>query len=205
MEKREMLHSIREYLSKFGKPDEKILAAIDKVDRKEFMIENLALAYEDEAVSIGYQQTISQPSTVARMISLLELKKSDSVLEIGTGSLWNAAVMAQLSKKVTTLEIVNEFIERAENIIKRLKIKNIDVENMDFREVKEEFNKIIFTAGISKNQENVIEEFAKNHLKENGILLCPYRSGALIVMKKQKSSIIKIYTKDEYGFVPLIL
>ncbi len=200
-----MLHSVREYLSKFGKPDEKILVAIDKVDRKEFMIENLALAYEDEAVSIGYQQTISQPSTVARMISLLELKKSDTVLEIGTGSLWNAAVMAQLSKKVTTLEIVNEFLERAKNIIQRLKIKNIDVENLDFRKVKEEFNKIIFTAGISKNQENVIEEFAKNHLKENGILLCPYRSGPLIVMKKQKSSIIKLYTKDEYGFVPLIL
>jgi len=200
-----MLHFVREYLSKFGKPDEKILAAIDKVDRKDFMIENLELAYEDEAVPIGYQQTISQPSTVARMISLLELKKSDTVLEIGTGSLWNAAVMAQLSKKVTTLEIVNEFIERAENIIKRLKIKNIDVENLDFRQVKEEFNKIIFTAGILKNQENIIEEFAKNHLKENGILLCPYRSGPLIIMKKQKSSIIKIYTKDEYGFVPLIL
>jgi len=200
-----MLHSVRDYLSKFGKPDEKILAMIDKVDRKDFMIENLELAYEDEAVPIGYQQTISQPSTVARMISLLELKKSDTILEIGTGSLWNAAVMAQLSKKVTTLEIVNEFIERAENIIKRLKIKNIEVKNMDFRKVDEKFNKIIFTAGISKNEEDTIEEFAKNHLKENGILLCPYRSGQLIVMKKQKSSIIKIYTKDEYGFVPLIL
>ena len=205
MEKKEMLHSVRDYLSKFGKPDEKILAMIDKVDRKDFMIENLELAYEDEAVPIGYQQTISQPSTVARMISLLELKKSDTILEIGTGSLWNAAVMAQLSKKVTTLEIVNEFIERAENIIKRLKIKNIEVKNMDFRKVDEKFNKIIFTAGISKNEEDTIEEFAKNHLKENGILLCPYRSGQLIVMKKQKSSIIKIYTKDEYGFVPLIL
>ena len=77
MEKKEMLHSVRDYLSKFGKPDEKILAMIDKVDRKDFMIENLELAYEDEAVPIGYQQTISQPSTVARMISLLELNTNN--------------------------------------------------------------------------------------------------------------------------------
>jgi len=200
-----MIKSVIEYLSHFGKPDKKILNALKKVDRKKFLDINKKIAYEDEAILIGKGQTISQPSTVARMISLLELKKSDIVLEIGTGSVWNAAIIAYLTKKVITYEIVEQLIEKAKKRLKSLKIKNIEIREGDFRETKEKFNKIIFTAGIIKKNENKIDSFARTHLKNNGILICPFRSGPLIIIKKKKNKLIKEYSQEEYGFVPLIL
>src|SRR3989338_4680223 len=108
MNKLQMLQSVRNYLSLFGKPSEKILEAMEKIDRKNFMDKNKEIAYEDTAIPIGYGQTISQPSTIARMLSLLNLKNTDEVLEIGTGSAWNSALIGYLSKKVLTLEIVSE-------------------------------------------------------------------------------------------------
>ncbi len=205
MNKLDMIREVKKDLSQYGEVDEKILEALRKVDRMNFMETNKQLAYENEAIPIGYGQTISQPSTVARMISLLELKKTDSVLEIGTGSLWNAALMAYLSKKITTLEIVEQLIDKAQEKINKLKIKNIEIKKQNFLEIKEKFNKIIFTAGILKGDEHIIENFAKKHLKNNGILLCPYKSGPLIILKKIKGKIQKSYSQEEYVFVPLIL
>ena len=200
-----MLHSVRKYLSLFGKPDEKILQAIEKIDRKNFMEKNKSFAYLDQAIPIGHGQTISQPSTVARMLSLLNLKKTDEVLEIGTGSLWNAVLLSHLSKKVLTLEIVSELAKISQEKIKKLGIKNVEVQQKDFRKLNQKFNKIIFTAGISSEQEPQIENFAKNHLKENGILICPYKEGHLIILKNKKNKIKKNYTEENYVFVPLIL
>ena len=205
MNKPQMLQSVKKYLSLFGEPDKKILKAIEKTDRKNFMEKNKSFAYLDQAIPIGHGQTISQPSTVARMLSLLELKKTDGVLEIGTGSSWNAALLGELSKKVLTLEIVSELAKISGEKIKKLGIKNVEVKQKDFRLLKQKFNKIIFTAGISPEQEQLIENFAKNHLKENGILVCPYREGHLIILKKKKTKIEKNYTKENYVFVPLIL
>lgn len=200
-----MIREVKEDLSQYGEVDEKILEALKKVDRMDFMETNKQLSYENEAIPIGYGQTISQPSTVSRMISLLELKKTDSVLEIGTGSLWNAALMAYLSKKITTLEIVEQLIDKAQEKINKLKIKNIEIKKQNFLEIKEKFNKIIFTAGILKGDEHIIKNFAKKHLKNNGILICPYRSGPLIILKNIKGKIQKSYSQEEYVFVPLIL
>lgn len=205
MNKSQMLHSVRNYLSQFGKPDEKILKTIKEVDRKNFMEENKSFAYLDQAISIGHGQTISQPSTVARMISLLNLKKTDEVLEIGAGSAWNAALLSKLSKKVITLEIVPELAEKAKEKIKKLGIKNVEVRQKDFRELKQKFNKIIFTAGIEKEQEKIIEDFAEKNLKENGVLICPYREGPLMILKNKKNKIKKEYSKENYVFVPLVL
>ena len=205
MNKKEMIESVNRYLSHFGKPDKRILNAIQEVDRKKFMEFNKQLAYEDEAIPIGQGQTISQPSTVARMISLLELKKSDTVLEIGTGSAWNAALMAHLAKKVVTYEIVEQLINKAKKRLKKLNIKNIEIREGDFKEAKEKFDKITFTAGVIRKDEHKIDDFAKTHLKNNGILLCPFRSGPLIIIKKKNNKLIKNYSQEQYGFVPLIL
>ncbi len=226
MNKSQMLHSVRNYLSQFGKPDEKILKTIKEADRKNFMEENKSFAYLDQAISIGHGQTISQPSTVARMISLLNLKKTDEVLEIGTGSAWNAVLLGKLSKKVLTLEIVPELAERAKDKLKKLGIKNVEIKQKDFRDLEQKFNKIIFTAGIefcddksaSKasvvgregrvnkiQQEKIIEDFAEKNLKENGVLICPYREGPLIILKNKENKIKKEYSKENYVFVPLIL
>ena len=105
-----MLNSVGHYLSNFGENNKKILDAMKKIDRKNFMPAELKeQAYFVEAMPIGKGQTISQPSTVARMLQLLELKKRDTVLEIGTGSGWNAALIGYLigkKGKIIRLEIV---------------------------------------------------------------------------------------------------
>lgn len=205
MNKQEMLESVRNYLSSFGKPDEKILKAMEKIDRKNFMGKNKDFAYEDTSRSIGYNQTISQPSTVARMLSLLKLKKTDYVLEIGTGSAWNAALMGYLSKKVLTLEVVKELAKKSMAKIKKQGLENIIIKKQDFRKLKQKFNKIIFTAGISPPQEETIKNFAKEHLKENGILIYPYQAGSLVTFNYKKGKIEEDKTKEYYEFVPLIL
>lgn len=209
MNKKVMLASVRNYLSNFEAVNKKVLEAIEKVDRKDFMHSKFKdSAYFDEAVPIGKGQTISQPSTVARMLQLLELKKGDSVLEIGTGSAWNAALISFLvgkKGKVMSLEIIDELLARAKEKIKRLNLKNIEINKQNFLKIKQKFDKIIFTAGISFDQEKIIKDFAKKHLKERGILVCPFQSGPLIIIKKQKNKIKKDYTQEEYRFVPLMI
>jgi len=209
MKKQAMLTSVESYLSLFGKPDKKVLEAIEKVDRKSFMPFGLKnQAYLDTAMPIGNGQTISQPSTVARMLQLLELKKGDIVLEIGTGSGWNASLISFLigkKGKIISLEIVKELIEKAKEKIKKKSLKNIQIKQENFLKIKQKFDKIIFTAGISFGKERIIEKFAHTHLKEKGILICPFKSGPLIILKKQKNKIKKTYTREEYRFVPLII
>jgi len=202
-----MLASVRDYLSSFGEVDSRILEAMSKIDRKDFVL-NPREAYLDTALSIEKGQTISQPSTVGRMLSLLELREGDKILEIGTGSGWNAALISFIvgeRGRVVSLEIYDELAEKARNRIKKLGIENISIENKDFRELNEKFNKIIFTAGISSGSEEIIERFAETNLNENGILIVPFRSGPLIIIKNRGKKLGKRYTEEEYVFVPLIL
>lgn len=203
-----MLNSVRGYLSfigEFGEKEKKILEAMQKIDRKYFVPEEYA--YVDRAMPIGKGQTISQPSAVARMLSLLDLKKGDQVLEIGAGSGWNACLIALLVKpgKVLSLEVHDELINNAKRNIKRFNLNNLEIKKQDFRKLRNKFDKIIFTAGVSYNKESVIEDFAKKHLNEKGILICPYRHGPLIIIKKVNDKIKKTRTKEEYVFVPLVL
>jgi len=209
MKKEMMIKQVAKYLSLFNdiknKNDERILEAMEKIDRKEFMGKNKDLAYLNQAIPIGHGQTISQPSTVARMLSLLELKKTDKVLEIGTGSAWNAALLSYLSKSVTTIEIVPELAETSKQKLKKFGIRNVQVKTTDFKKLKQKFDKIIFTAGINTSEEFIIIDFAKSHLNNNGILICPYQSGPLIILKKKNDEIIKKFTEEQYVFVPLII
>jgi len=208
MNKQQMLGSVRNYLLHFGRrPNERIIKAMEKIDRKNFMDENKNFAYVDSAIPIGYGQTISQPSTVAIMLTLLELKKGDSVLEVGTGSGWNAALISYLITpgNVQSLEVVHELAEKAREHIKRQGLENVVIKEDDFRKLKEKFDKIIFTAGISEEQEQEIEDFAQRTLKQNGILICPYQNGPLLILKNKRGRIEESYTREGYIFVPLIL
>ncbi len=141
------------------------------------------------------------------MLSLLELKEKDNVLEIGTGSGWNAALLGYLVKpgKVLTTEIHEELAKKAKEKLKKAGISNVMITLEDFRKIKGRFGKIIFTAGITLEQETIIEDFAKAHLKPKGILLCPFQSGPLIIFKNEKGRLQKNYTNESYNFVPLIL
>lgn len=205
-----MLESVKRNLERFSFDvnEKNILRAMSYVDRENFVLGGYEkYAYVDHALPIGKGQTISQPSTVARMLQLLALKKGDSVLEIGTGSGWNASLIGFLveKSKVLTLELVPELAEEARGSIKLSRIRNVKVLEEDFRKIKEKFDKIIFTAGILKEQENLIENYAEVHLNEGGILVFPFQAGPIVVLRKQKESILNKYTDEEYAFVPLVI
>mgnify|MGYP005851533373 CR=1 FL=1 len=101
--------------------DEQVLAVMEKVPRHEFVPSDmLSQAYNDYPLPIGYGQTISQPYIVALMTELLKLKPHDRVLEIGTGSGYQAAVLAELTDQVYTVEIIPELAERARATLDRL-------------------------------------------------------------------------------------
>jgi protein-L-isoaspartate(D-aspartate) O-methyltransferase len=199
---------------------EKILFAMSVVDRKYFYpgVE----AYDDTAMPIGGGQTISQPSTVARMLLLAGLEEGDDVLEVGSGSGWNASLLAFLvyPGSVVSVERLAELKEKAEDNLKQLKncleerkpeiyekLGKIEfyAENIFERGKvwERKYDKIIITAGIEYSQEKKIEILARNLLEEKGVLVCPYVSGPLLVYKKE-GELKKEETKESYVFVPLL-
>ena len=112
--------------------DERVLEAMRKVPRHEFVPkEYLKQAYADHPLPIGYGQTISQPYIVALMTQLLELKEGDKVLEIGTGSGYQAAILAELTDEVYTVEIIEELASQAKERLKRLGYVNVHVKHAD--------------------------------------------------------------------------
>src|SRR3989344_7775374 len=127
-EMQEMLASVLEYNSNFVKNKsqekllERILFSISVIDRKYFA-EDEDRAYDDNALPIGEGQTISQPSTVARMLLLVNLEERDDVLEVGTGSGWNACLIAFLvyPGNTTSIERIFELKKKAENNLKNFK------------------------------------------------------------------------------------
>jgi protein-L-isoaspartate(D-aspartate) O-methyltransferase len=111
-----------------GIKDERVLRVMEKIPRHKFIPENLREeAYEDHPVPIGEGQTISQPYIVALMTECLKLDGTEKVLEIGTGSGYQAAILAELAKEVYTIEIIPELGKKAERTLRKLGYKNIKV------------------------------------------------------------------------------
>ncbi|MCG2770229.1 MAG: protein-L-isoaspartate(D-aspartate) O-methyltransferase [Chloroflexota bacterium] len=112
--------------------DEKVLKAMEKVPRHEFVPERYqGLAHADRPLPIGYGQTISQPYIVALMTQLLEVGQADKVLEIGSGSGYQAAIMGELAHEVYTVEIIEELAESATELLRRLGYANVHVKHAD--------------------------------------------------------------------------
>ncbi|HOF02967.1 MAG TPA: hypothetical protein PLT58_03285 [Atribacterota bacterium] len=196
----------------------RIIEAIQTVDRIYF-VENREDAYYDTALSIGYNQTISQPSTVARMLMLAKLEKGQNLLELGAGSGWNACLAGFIiyPGRVLSLDIVPQLIDKARANLNTLK-KSLDPHNqkkmskVEFRFLNifkelgswpEKYDRIIITAGINETQEDTIFQLAEKILEEQGILVCPYTQGPLIILKKINGRIVKNTTRELYVFVPL--
>ena len=119
-------HMVREQLLSRGISDQAVIRAMRAVPRHEFVpVEDTAEAYDDHPLPIGYGQTISQPYIVAYMTEALRLSERERVLEIGTGSGYQAAVLAQLGVRVFTIEIVEELAERARQTFDRLGIPHV--------------------------------------------------------------------------------
>ena len=155
-----------------GLEDPAVLAVMASVPRHEFVPEAyLDLAYNDHPLPIGYGQTISQPYIVALMTAVVEIEEGDKVLEIGTGSGYQAAVLAALQTDVYTIEIIPELATSAENHLIRLGYTNVHVQNKDGYfgwEEEAPFDAIIVTAAPDHLPQALIQQLA-----EGGRLVIP--------------------------------
>ena len=186
-----------------GISDKKVLEAFGKVPRENFIDEeSYPNAYDDRPLPIGYGQTISQPYIVALMTESLELEGDKTVLEIGTGSGYQTAILAEIVKQVYSIEIVIPLYERAKKILSGY--KNISLAGMDgyfgWKE-RSPFYRIIVTAAPEEIPPPLIDQ-----LKNDGIMVVPsgpagWNQVLLKITKKNgKLSTIKIC---DVAFVPL--
>lgn len=167
---------VEEQLKPRGIRDERVLAAMAKVPREEFVPENLrAQSYSDSALPIGHDQTISQPFIVAFMTEQLRAQPTDRVLEIGTGSGYQTAVLAELVKDVYTIEIIEPLAKDASARLARLDYKNAHVKVGDgfqgWPEVAP-FDSIIVTCAPDKVPQPLTQQ-----LKEGGRMIIPVGNG----------------------------
>jgi len=147
-----------------GISDPGVLKAMEKVPRHRFVGDHYVdQAYEDRPLSIGHGQTISQPYIVALMTEALELKEHARTLEIGTGSGYQAAILAELSKQVYTIERVEPLLERAREILQELGYTNVHLKafngTMGWKQ-HAPFDAIMVTAGAPDIPQPLLEQLA---------------------------------------------
>lgn len=207
--KQSRINMVRNQIKARGVKDKNVLKAFKKVKRHLFVPEAQQLqAYDDRPLPIGNGQTISQPYIVALMVSLLNLAKSDIVLEIGTGSGYQTAILGEISKKVYSIERYESLAEKAKNNLKNAGISNYEIKlgdgTLGWNEHKKEnikFDGIIVSAAAKQ-----IPETLKNQLAAEGRLVIPVGSRLsqnLIRLTRKEND----FKKENFGgcvFVPLI-
>ena len=163
---------VEEQLASRGIRDKRLLKAMEEIPREPFVPPLLRTkAYEDGPLPIGEGQTISQPYIVALMTELLELDGTERVLEIGTGSGYQAAILARLAQEVYTIEILTVLAKEAERRLLKLGYRNIHVKSGDgYLGWPEEapFDAILLTAAPEEIPQPLLDQ-----LKEGGILVAP--------------------------------
>lgn len=190
-----------------GKLDEAILEAMRKVPREAFVPPTRkAEAYQNRPLPIGYGQTISQPYIVAVMTDLLRLKPTDKVLEIGTGSGYQAAVAAQLAKQVYSIEIIEPLAKKAKKRLARLGYKNIKTKMGDgYYGWKEHapYDAIIVTAAATHIPPPLIQQ-----LKPGGRMVIPvgsrFATQQLLLVEKDKNGEVRSRQMMPVTFVPFV-
>jgi protein-L-isoaspartate(D-aspartate) O-methyltransferase len=190
-------------LEKKGIKSPEILAAINKVPRH-FFFENALLehAYQDKAFPIGEGQTISQPYTVAFQTEKLEIKPGDKVLEIGTGSGYQACILLELGARVYTIEYNKNLFERTRDFLPEMGYRPYFFHGDGSKGLpaKAPYNKIIVTAGAPIVPNALIEQLA-----EGGILVIPVgdrEKQVMLQIRKQNGELIKKEFTN-FAFVPL--
>jgi protein-L-isoaspartate(D-aspartate) O-methyltransferase len=194
---------VAEQIEQRGVRDARTLAAMRKVPRHLFVPPALqAEAYSDHPLPIGHDQTISQPYIVALMTEALGLRGGETVLEVGTGSGYQAAVLAEIAARVFTIEIVAPLAEEARERLKRLGYRNVEVRAGDGYlgwPEKGPFDAVMVTAAAPR-----IPEPLKEQLKDGGRLVIPVGDAdqELIVVTKKGAT----YAEDRVlpvRFVPM--
>jgi protein-L-isoaspartate(D-aspartate) O-methyltransferase len=201
---RERQTMVQEQLVSRGIKDGRVLAAMAKVRREEFVPpESRTTSYEDGPLPIGYSQTISQPYIVAFMTEQLQLKSNDRVLEIGTGSGYQAAILGELVAEVYTIEIVEPLAKAAEATLQRLNYKNVHVKIGDGYSGWPEnapFDAIIVTCAPKKIPQPLIDQ-----LKESGRMIIPVgdRFAQELHLLEKKNGQLKESVTLPVRFVPM--
>ncbi len=196
---------IRYQIKGRGIRDERVISAMNSIPREKFVLEGEKdNAYLDCPLPIGTGQTISQPFMVALMTQCLSLKDPETVLEVGTGSGYQAAILSKLAKMVYTIERFSTLADRAEKIFNELEIKNIKVIVGDGSKGLEEYSPydgIVVTAGAPEIPKSLIDQ-----LDEKGRMVIPVGnsfSQDLLLGIKEKGK-LKISNYGGCVFVPLV-
>lgn len=189
-----------------GINDEKVLHAIERIPRHFFLDSAFdEVAYEDKAFPIAEKQTISQPYTVAYQTQLLEIKPFDKVLEIGTGSAYQAVVLADMGAQVYTIERQKKLFDANKNFAFIKKYPNIKFFYGDGYEglpTFAPFDKILITAAAPEIPKKLIEQ-----MKVGGMMVIPVGTGEVQVMKrfiKEQDGSLKEEVYDRFSFVPML-
>jgi len=194
-----------EEIRKKGITDEAVLQAFEKVPRHFFFDSAfLQYAYEDKAFPIGAGQTISQPYTVAFQTELLQVKKGDKILEIGTGSGYQACILAEMGAKVFTIERQKSLYTKVKELFPKLNypVKSFYGDGYKGLPAFAPFDKIIITAAAP-----YIPEPLKEQLKPGGILVVPVGGGDTQTMTTLVKGVDGTFQETTYGvfrFVPLL-
>jgi protein-L-isoaspartate(D-aspartate) O-methyltransferase len=199
------LRMVEEQLRARGIRDERLLAAMAKVPREEFISgEEIANAYGDYPLPIGAGQTISQPYIVAAMVEALEVNPADRVLEVGTGTGYQAAILGELSAEVWTIERHAELADKAREILQRLGYSNIHVVTGDGSLGLPEhapFTKILVAAAAPRVPETLVAQLA-----DGGRLVVPVgtRQEQQVQIVRKMGNEIAVSLRDPCRFVPLV-
>ena len=197
-------HMVEQQLKARSIKDERVLAAMAKVPREQFIpLDARDVAYEDGPLPIGYDQTISQPYVVAFMTEELRPKPTDRVLEIGSGSGYQAAVLAELVADVYTIEIVEPLAKSAEATLQRLGYNNVHIKVGDgYKGWPEEapFDAIIVTCAPETVPQPLVDQ-----LKEGGRMVIPVgeRFAQQLYLLEKKNGKLKESTTLPVRFVPM--
>ncbi len=193
-------------LKQKGITDERLLNAINNIPRHYFLDSAFdKVAYEDRAFPIAESQTISQPYTVAYQTQLLEIKQYDKVLEIGTGSGYQAIVLAEMGALVYTIERQKKLFDEHREFILRKKYPNIKYFYGDGYEglpTYAPFDKIIVTAAAPSVPPKLVEQ-----LKKGGKMIIPVGEGTVQGMKRSTKNQDGVATEevlDKFSFVPMV-
>jgi protein-L-isoaspartate(D-aspartate) O-methyltransferase len=195
---------VQQQLVTRGINDARVLAAMAKVPREEFVTpESRTASYEDGPLPIGYAQTISQPYIVAFMTEQLRPKPSDRVLEVGTGSGYQAAILAELVSEVYSIEIVEPLAKNAEATLQRLGYKNVHLKIGDgYKGWPEEgpFDAIIVTCAPDKVPQPLVDQ-----LKDGGRMVIPVgdKFAQQLYLLEKKNGQLKQSATLPVRFVPM--
>jgi protein-L-isoaspartate(D-aspartate) O-methyltransferase len=203
--KKEREEMIRNHLLPRGISDKRVIEAFSKVDRGQFVPHNFEkMAYLDRPLPIGHEVTISQPYIVALMCELLDLDSDSKVLDIGTGSGYQAAILSLICKQVISMERIEELANSSRDRLSRLGYKNVEViygDGSKGYEREAPYDGVVVAAATGE-----ITEAWQKQLRVGGKIVYPQRiNGAEVLVEAIKTEDgFEIHTHGYVSFVPLI-